>query len=234
MPRVSEHVPASPQRERHRRGYVACVSCKARKVKCVIDREPPCSKCAREHRECVFNTNHATRKHREAPKWTASAQKHSAPPPSTTTRQWDTAAPGLAAAEIRPHETTVEARSLPPGSAPGTADGFSAPTFTDRAVSGLATGTTSESLEVLFGGAATVPTVTTQNSSSHPTTDAAGSAAQARRAVSSPSTGPPGQYGVHVERLSQADDPILDLWDKCRFVRQGWFTAQEAVTYVDL
>lgn len=235
MPRLSEHVPSSPQRDRHRRGYVACVSCKARKVKCVIEQEPPCSKCAREHRECVFNTNHATRKHREAPKWTAGAQKHTAPPPSTTTRQWDSAAPGLAGdAEIGPHKTTAEARPLPPGSASGTADAFSAPTFTDRAVSGLATGTTSEALEVLFGEAATVPTVAAQNSNSHPTRDAAGSTAQAWRSVSSPSTGPPGQYGVHVERLSQADDPILDLWDKCRFVRQGWFTAQEAVTYVDL
>lgn len=37
-----------------------------------------------------------------------------------------------------------------------------------------------------------------------------------------------------VSCLSRADDDVLDWWDKCRFVRQGWFTAQEAVTYLDL
>ncbi|KAH6662950.1 hypothetical protein F5X68DRAFT_178076 [Plectosphaerella plurivora] len=40
--------------------------------------------------------------------------------------------------------------------------------------------------------------------------------------------------GFTITRLSQPEDPTLDLWDKCRFVRQGWFTAQEAVTYIDL
>ncbi|KAL2834006.1 hypothetical protein BJY01DRAFT_224709 [Aspergillus pseudoustus] len=39
---------------------------------------------------------------------------------------------------------------------------------------------------------------------------------------------------VAVSALSQPSDDVLDLWDKCRFVRQGWFTAQEAVTYLDL
>jgi hypothetical protein len=40
--------------------------------------------------------------------------------------------------------------------------------------------------------------------------------------------------GFTISALSDPDDEVLDMWDKCRFVRQGWFTAQEAVTYVDL
>lgn len=47
----------------------------------------------------------------------------------------------------------------------------------------------------------------------------------------------PGEYsglGFTITALSEADDATLDMWDKCRFVRQGWFTAQEAVTYIDL
>lgn len=40
--------------------------------------------------------------------------------------------------------------------------------------------------------------------------------------------------GFHILALSEPADAILDMWDKCRFVRQGWFTAQEAVTYIDL
>jgi hypothetical protein len=39
---------------------------------------------------------------------------------------------------------------------------------------------------------------------------------------------------VAVSALSQPSEDVLDLWDKCRFVRQGWFTGQEAVTYLDL
>jgi hypothetical protein len=42
------------------------------------------------------------------------------------------------------------------------------------------------------------------------------------------------QYGAFVHHLSEAEVSTYDLWDKCRFVRQGWFTAQEAITYVDL
>jgi hypothetical protein len=38
-----------------------------------------------------------------------------------------------------------------------------------------------------------------------------------------------------VSRLSQASEEVLDIWwDNCNFVRDGWLTAQEAVTYLDL
>lgn len=37
-----------------------------------------------------------------------------------------------------------------------------------------------------------------------------------------------------VSALSQPREDILDLWDNCNFVRLGWLTSQEAVTYLDL
>jgi hypothetical protein len=37
-----------------------------------------------------------------------------------------------------------------------------------------------------------------------------------------------------ITRLSMPDDETLDWWDKSRFVRMGWLTGQEAVTYLDL
>ncbi|OOQ82165.1 hypothetical protein PEBR_41877 [Penicillium brasilianum] len=38
-----------------------------------------------------------------------------------------------------------------------------------------------------------------------------------------------------VSRLSQPSEEVLDLWwDNCNFVRDGWLTAQEAVSYLDL
>lgn len=34
--------------------------------------------------------------------------------------------------------------------------------------------------------------------------------------------------------LSEATDETLQIWEACRFVRMGWFTAREAVTFIDL
>lgn len=35
-------------------------------------------------------------------------------------------------------------------------------------------------------------------------------------------------------KLSSPAPAVLEIWDACRFVRQGWFSAREAVTYIDL
>jgi hypothetical protein len=42
----------------------------------------------------------------------------------------------------------------------------------------------------------------------------------------------PGQ--VFQEQLSPVERDILALWNRCRFIKQGWFSAKEAVTYIDL
>jgi hypothetical protein len=34
--------------------------------------------------------------------------------------------------------------------------------------------------------------------------------------------------------ISNATHDTLDVWNACRFVRMGWFTAREAITFVDL
>lgn len=34
--------------------------------------------------------------------------------------------------------------------------------------------------------------------------------------------------------LSEPAQETLELWSRHRFVRQGWFSAREAVTYIDL
>ncbi|CAG8238950.1 unnamed protein product [Penicillium salamii] len=63
-----------------------------------------------------------------------------------------------------------------------------------------------------------------------------------------PSTGPshvltPGKYDAAFEpvtrvirpvQLSNAAQDTLNIWEACRFVKMGWFTAREAVTFVDL
>jgi hypothetical protein len=34
--------------------------------------------------------------------------------------------------------------------------------------------------------------------------------------------------------LSHSDQNSLSVWETCRFVKMGWFTAKEAVSFVDL
>lgn len=39
---------------------------------------------------------------------------------------------------------------------------------------------------------------------------------------------------VRPVEISQASQDVLDVWEACRFVKMGWFTAVEAVTFIDL
>ena len=39
---------------------------------------------------------------------------------------------------------------------------------------------------------------------------------------------------THSVSLSETTYETLQIWEACRFVRMGWFTAREAVTLVDL
>jgi hypothetical protein len=63
-----------------------------------------------------------------------------------------------------------------------------------------------------------------------------------------PSAGPsqvrtPGNYDaafepvirvIHPVPLSNVSQETLNIWEACRFVKMGWFTAREAVTFIDL
>jgi hypothetical protein len=74
---------SSPPRDLHRRGYQACDPCRKRKVKCDLGsklacaittfgtdiatgvdnpHDPPCSRCRREHKDCVFSATRRKRK----------------------------------------------------------------------------------------------------------------------------------------------------------------------------
>lgn len=35
-------------------------------------------------------------------------------------------------------------------------------------------------------------------------------------------------------QLSHASREVLAIWETCRFVRMGWFSSREAVTFIDL
>jgi Fungal Zn(2)-Cys(6) binuclear cluster domain len=74
---------STPPRDQHRRGYQACDPCRKRKVKCDLGsastyiqydhrltlptgvdnpHNPPCMRCRREHKDCIFSTTRRKRK----------------------------------------------------------------------------------------------------------------------------------------------------------------------------
>ncbi|KAL2675646.1 hypothetical protein Neosp_011836 [[Neocosmospora] mangrovei] len=195
-----------------KRSYVACVSCRSRKSRCIVKDKPPCTKCEREHRECRFDHRQRGPKHREPPKWT---QQEAA----TTSRQRPLPEVQLPGASPKQLDVSL-------GGYQGDALGFSqSPNNTshslyDRVRSSIVTGT-NDALDILSDA------VDRQRS-------------VAASTPSQPTNGPritPGGFngvGFTITALSEPEDSTLDLWDKCRFVRQGLFTAQEAVTYMDL
>lgn len=210
-----------------KRGYVACIGCRSRKVKCALGSKPPCAKCRREHRECLFQPSRRSVKRREAPKWTSQqSQVHSNP--------------------ARPEQSVNESRSGRQSPTPGvespreSLEGFNSgnnPTsrndhsITDRVISTVLT-RPSETLDVLFDAAQLrLPAEGTTVSHIGTGSPHADSGPNVNNGTASTYAGP---GLVSVNELSRPAEEVLDLWDKCRFVRQGWFTAQEAVTYLDL
>ncbi|KAH6689912.1 C6 transcription factor [Plectosphaerella plurivora] len=260
---MADNVMASKESTRYqtvKRGYVACDSCRSRKVRCIIDGEPPCVKCDREHRVCKFDRRPKTTKHRDPPRWASrSTAGTSESEPGPAAHQQEDAAeatrlgvgpPSRPAAEVPPMEPSPQAQgtfghSLYPGHTPSgsaASDGWRGQTgqtpqtpntsLSDKVVSAIVTGS-HDALDVL--------------------TDAAGlrhrGAAPASERSPRPLTGSAGLptavpvesqlachsgIGFHIQTLSEPSEETLDLWDRSRFVRQGFFTGQEAVSYVDL
>lgn len=205
-PSAMESPDHSSSTRQFKRSYVACVSCRARKSRCIIKDNPPCAKCAREHRECRFDRRPRAPKHRDAPKWTRGNVVDAAPATQT-----------VQAANPSPSE------DLGFNSSPNNTNH---PLY-NRVQSTIVTGT-NDALDFLSTAAGQHSIAGSAPSQGHPSASHVQS--DGPKVVSGGSNG----VGFTITTLSEPDDACLDMWDKCRFVRQGWFTAQEAVTYIDL
>uniref|UniRef100_A0A0B7KR82 Zn(2)-C6 fungal-type domain-containing protein n=1 Tax=Bionectria ochroleuca TaxID=29856 RepID=A0A0B7KR82_BIOOC len=228
---------SSPKSRSFKRSYVACVSCRVRKVRCVINGDPPCAKCRREHRECEFDRRPKAPKQREPPKWAKRNQDNrAAVVPPEDGEQWiqnyhgpspqsdPAAGPGMPPIDetANLHRDAVHGRVSP----------RSQELLYNRVIATPLTGT-HDALEVLSDAVPRgEPAVDLETRTITPSL--------AQNSVPSPTQGPTvipttgGGLGFTVSVLSSPDEATLDLWDRSRFVRQGWFTAQEAVTYIDL
>lgn len=214
---TQNNTPARAKDQPYKRGYVACMGCRARKVRCMLGNKPPCAKCLREHRECVFQTNRKSRKQREPPKW-ARAQGN----PRALSAQ-----NGHVENDRGPSEdisADVQGRDPSPDRSGVDQHAIESPRSNGSPLANRVMSTIlarpSDALDVLFDAA-------------QPENSPSGQSQETQWNSTNSST--VSESGlVEVSGLSQPSDEILDLWDKSRFVRQGWFTAQEAVTYLDL
>lgn len=230
--------PVSARTPRFRRTYVACDSCRSRKVRCAVGDKPPCAKCRREHRDCRFDRRPTASKHRDRPTW---AKPSPSQPPKSDLACTSVASESPAGLVTQPPEESARSHEEVPSNLPEGNDSEwrrgSLPrnsSLPDRVMASLVKGS-NDALDVLseVAGVLQNPAISppleslpTQSSHSPGHIPVAVSAVERSDCHSG--------VGFHILALSEPTDAILDMWDKCRFVRQGWFTSQEAVTYIDL
>ncbi|KIX95967.1 uncharacterized protein Z520_08222 [Fonsecaea multimorphosa CBS 102226] len=217
----------------YKRSYVACLRCRSRKVKCDLDAEPPCAKCRREHRECVFKSDYKTGRQRQPPRWVESSHEpemtvNNTPAPVGLTEDMAHAQPSTT--RDKGFSSNVSHQSAGPR-----------PSLMERAMSKimivpksddvLATPFPADSAIGLEDMASNISSASTDcsNLQAHLTEQAIPSAHGDLDLDVIRQPLAPG-----VSRLSKVEDKTLEAWSRYSLVRQRWLLAQEAVTLADL
>ncbi|EDP54082.1 hypothetical protein V6000_001275 [Aspergillus fumigatus] len=239
----------------YQRTYKACISCRQRKAKCDLGTGPdglplgpPCAKCRREQKPCLFDEKRAW----ERVKKRGRSEDEVAPPTRTQLRL----------TSVAPHNIGEEAVPAPVQGLSPVSHGASRADAADgshqsydndarsnrtQSTSNLANSmmrtvvsSGNDALNILFEAANaqsqedsmiesdSLPE-TEQHRSGHPVTSE-GSSNQIDLTV------PPDvlEKAMRPVELSHVSKDVLSTWEACRFVRMGWFTAREAVTFIDL
>jgi len=193
------------------------MACRKRKAKCDlgISGQPPCARCRREHRECIFpaersaNPNkrqrvglHEVEHARDTPRRYSRDQTSPEFAPSTGYENGDSSNTMSASPPV-----PVIAKKL----------------GLDDSVMRTVVSRGNEALDILFEAAAHQERNSASNAQSGQST-----------ILPQPQTSPIAAIRKQAVTLSSASANVLELWSSCRFVCQGWLSAQEAITYIDL
>ncbi|CAG7922082.1 unnamed protein product [Penicillium olsonii] len=269
--------PSRPEKP-YQRTYKACIPCRQRKAKCDLGTGPdglpigpPCARCRRELRECVFPEKRAWERSRKRARSPENYEPDSSPRhvAQLTATEDSIRAQGrthfrrtseLSNPDVNNFQRSPDLQSgwsYPNGISPsghssidrnGVAESPADPSpahsyenTKHRSNSSLSNSmmrtvvaSGNDALNILFEAATAQEDSHTDNSPESVT--------------GAPSTGPsnvltPGNYDAAFEpitrvirpvQLSNASQDTLNIWEACRFVKMGWFTAREAVTFVDL
>ncbi|KAI6753934.1 hypothetical protein HG530_013110 [Fusarium avenaceum] len=230
----------SPQQRHFRRGYVACGLCRAHKVRCVLGSEPPCAKCRREHRQCVFDGPKRGPRTRGAPRWATGESTTGSHEQQKSQQATDTNS------NVNHSSTTAsqgcicdDTAPVPRVSRPGPANAQQNPCNDVPPHLQVPAHSPTSLLERAINPNETLAFL-----------DAPSTASQGDGSAGSATLSPPPLHpNLHkpvecdgklrhppiVHELSRVDDAALvEVWSQIPFVRLGWFTAEEALTYFDL
>lgn len=235
--------------EDFKRAYKACINCRQRKAKCILgtgpdggELKPPCQRCKREMRECVFRSERSWVKRRKPGEARDEDEELTSSRPQTQPH-----APAPVHTQPSPaHRSSLSGHGFTPVQSPylqghsHRSDILSPPTHLRRVSSSqpdlghsvmrTVVSSGSDALNLLFEAANHRDAIDNQE-------------ANGSQAYETPRSGPSNGYDAgspfHTFRAQpvQMSTPLpetLKIWTSCRFVQMGWFSAHEAVTYVDL
>ncbi|EXJ65909.1 uncharacterized protein A1O5_10885 [Cladophialophora psammophila CBS 110553] len=261
-PEPSDFNVAQPREGRsHRRGYQACQRCRERKVKCDLGSvdapaDPPCKRCLRERLQCEFAP---TRKKQKKSDGTARAVSETfdngegstinnnglspyvLPQGSRTStsafgrQSWspqmahNSGPPVTSQPRNGSHRSQIS--SIYPGSnANKPASDVQLHSQVAAATLGAPVSSTQDSIMLLVDAANVFEDVSPGDKDS-PLSDRGGR----KKTISSLGHGGPEEPpGVGLSPTEQAEQEAgLKTWSQMRFVRNGWFTAWEAMQYVE-
>ncbi|KAL4739441.1 hypothetical protein BDV11DRAFT_205163 [Aspergillus similis] len=205
--------PCNSSERTYQRTYKACIPCRQRKAKCDLGEHadgspigPPCAKCRREQRECVFSETRAWERRK---------------------KRADNA-DGYTESNIHSHQPTAKNPHTRQQSA-STLENSMMRTVVSSGNDALnilfeaaAHSQEADLAEVRMGSRDTSRAV---NGMSHES-----AFSQMHSAVST------GIFSraIRPVKISNASKEVLGIWEACRFVMMGWFTSREAVTLIDL
>ncbi|KAL4785251.1 hypothetical protein BJX76DRAFT_186739 [Aspergillus varians] len=238
----------------YQRTYKACIPCRQRKAKCDLGEHPdgspmgpPCAKCRREQRDCVFSESRAWG--RKTKRGEPASQEDSTSFTPNTRRK--------VSSNIRSDDDERVFRQRGPPSAnidrrtengiaphrPYTAEDRqtrqqSASTL-DNSMMRTVVSSGNDALNILFEAAAHSQEAELAEQGMH----SENTPGRASHRISHQS--PLGQVHSVVSpdvlaraiwpvEISHVSNEVLGIWDACRFVMMGWFTSREAVTLIDL
>ena len=201
----------------YQRAYKACIACRKRKAKCDLSTsgQPPCARCRREHRECIFPAERSGNLNKRQ-KLGAHEAEHSLDT-SNEYSQDRTSLDFVASTGYHNNESSDTMSASPPGPRHGKKIGL------DDSVMRTVVSRGNEALDILFEAAAHQERATASN-------------VQVGSSTAPPQPPPASILPVRNQAvsLSSATAITLELWSNCRFVSQGWLSAEEAITYTDL
>ncbi|KAL2835276.1 hypothetical protein BDW59DRAFT_168515 [Aspergillus cavernicola] len=243
----------------YQRTYKACIPCRQRKAKCDLGEHPdgtplgpPCAKCRREQRECVFSETRAWERKKKRSTLSNGSESHEDAilfPPNMRRKSSTNTRFNNGERQVQPPDpaSITNLHGLEHGRTPHrpfTAEDrhtrqHSTSTL-DNSMMRTVVSSGNDALNILFEAAA----VHSQE------------AALAEQGTHSRGTPNPAAYRANNESpfsqmqsavspdvlakairpvdISHASNEVLSTWESCRFVMMGWFTSREAVTLIDL